>query len=232
MLEAAGLAPEMDLYAYRIDPFAPPELVMRILHRAAMQNPRITVRSFDRKNLRAELAVMVDIFNDAWRENWGYLPLTKEEFEYLLGDLRLFFRGYYGTFVCWDGVPVGFCLIVPDVNGIIAEFDGRLMPLNWLRLIYSLTFNRFRSMRMPLLGLRRSFQGTLLGTQIFAALYTQAMAPLRRVPSLSWLEFSWVLASNRPLVTFLHSILGNPVKTYRIYAGALPLADPAARQNT
>jgi hypothetical protein len=225
-LEAFGMLPSAELLAFRLRVFEPPEQLAWLAD-SASSDPRISVRSFDRRTLDAELTVMVDIFNDAWCQNWGFVPLEKTEIDYMIGDLRPFFRGHFGKFVCIEGEPVGFMLGLPNLNEMIAGFGGRLLPFNWINLGTKMLFGHFDSGRIPLLGMRRAYQGSLRGTQLFAAMVRSHLLDLQHYRDAytartgkregGFMELSWVLASNRPMVTFLRSLMGAPVKTYRIY---------------
>ncbi len=214
-LAEGRLAPEMDLHAYRMSPRNIPPLI-RWLADAALADPAVTIRCFDTRRFDDELALMVDIFNDAWRDNWGFVPFEVADLRFLFGELKPFFRPHYGKFVCVDGVPVGFAIGVPNINEIIADFDGRLLPLNWLKLILALGLERFRSGRLPLLGLRKPFQGTTRGAALFAALVKVSVDDVAAY-RLDWIEFSWILASNKPLITFLDAHFGPPSQIYRLY---------------
>jgi hypothetical protein len=149
----------------------------------------------------------------------------------MIGDLRPFFRGHFGKFVCLDGEPVGFMLGLPNINELISGFEGRLLPFNWVRLGLKMLLGRYDSGRIPLLGLRRAYQGSLQGTHLFAAMVKDHMLDFARYRdaytartgkrSGGWIELSWVLASNKPMITFLQSVMGSPVKTYRIFGREL-----------
>lgn len=219
LIQQAGFAAVMDLHAFRFDTDRPPRIVAW-LSEAARHDSAVSIRSFSKRDLDADWATMIEIFNDAWYDNWGFVPFSPDDIRYLFGELRPFFRDHYGKFVCLDGRPVGFALAAPNINEIIAGFGGRLFPLNWAKLVYALGFEKFRSGRLPLLGLRREFQGQLRGAGMFAALMKSAIEDVSRY-RLDWMEFSWVLASNRPLVTFLRSTTGEPAKNYRIFGREL-----------
>lgn len=215
LVETAGLVPEMDLHAYRMSTRNIPPM-FEWLADLAHVDQAITIRNFDTRHFDEELALLADIFNDAWSDNWGFVPFEVADLRFLFGELKPFFRSHYGKFVYVDGAAAGFALAVPNVNEIIADFDGRLLPFNWIKLTARLGLERFRSGRLPLLGLRKPFQGTLRGTTIFAAMMKASIEDFRAY-RLDWAEFSWILASNKPLITFLNAHLGPPSQIYRLY---------------
>lgn len=225
-LENCGLTPVMNMHSFRMDSFKPPEKLIWLAE-DGLDEKRVMVRSFDKKRMTAEIALMVDIFNDAWSENWGFVPLTADELEYGMHELLPFMRGHYGQFGFIDDRPVGFVLVLPNLNDIIAGFDGKLLPFNWAKLLWALSTERFTSGRMPLLGLRRACQGSIEGTRLFAALirehfryfqpYLDRYSGRTGHQKGGWIELSWILETNKPLLTFLRSTYGKPHKTYRIY---------------
>ena len=79
---------------------------------------------------RAEIDLLVDIYNDAWSDSWGFVPFSAAEIDALAHELKPFFRNEYGRFLMIDGKEIGFAVGLPDLNGIIAPFRGRLLPLN------------------------------------------------------------------------------------------------------
>lgn len=215
LAQASGLAPEMDLHAYRMSPQKIPPLI-RWLADTALTDSTVTIRQFDTRRFDDELALLVDIFNDAWSDNWGFVPFEVDDLRFSFGELKPFFRSKYGRFIYVDGAAAGFGLSVPNINEIIAGFDGRLLPFNWLKLIVGLGFEHFRSGRLPLLGLRKRFQGTPRAASLFAALVKVAIDELRDY-DIDWAELSWVLSSNKPLITFLNAHFGPPSQKYRLY---------------
>lgn len=223
LLERAGLSKEMDLYAYRMDPKKAPDHVLRLAVKA-QETGRVAVRVIDTRRLKEEIELLVDIFNDAWSQNWGFVPFDRAEIDALVSELKPFFRSGYGRFVSIDGQPAAVMLGLPDINGLTASFNGRLLPFNWAKLIAGLAKEDFRGARIPLLGIRREFQHSPLAAGVLALLVREFVAEAR-TKKLDWVEFSWVLESNKAMNALGRLAAGDPVKTFRVYS--MPLAGAA-----
>ncbi|MGE0698336.1 MAG: dATP pyrophosphohydrolase [Hyphomicrobiaceae bacterium] len=219
LLEMAGLAKEIDTYAYRMVPSAVPPIIQRLAQKAE-QSGRVAVRPFVMRNYRAEVEVLIDIFNDAWASNWGFVPFSQAEIDALVAETRHLIRGKYGRLLLLDGEPAGVMLALPDVNEATKDFGGRLLPFNWARLVATTWGERWRAARVPLLGLRKRFQRTALAPAMLALLIAEFMRESRNYP-LEWAEFSWVLETNTAMTSLAEIATGPPAKTYRVYSKAL-----------
>lgn len=215
LLEQAGLKKEIDLYAFRMNPSEVPQSIRR-LAKLATQNKDITVRRIKMKDYRAEVSILTEIFNDAWADNWGFVPFSDAEIDALISETRFLLRDDYGRFLFYKGEPVAMMLALPDLNSVIANFRGRLLPFNVVRIAAAFMRARWRSARIPLLGLKQRFRTTPLGTAMLALLISEFLDEARAYP-LQWVEFSWVLESNRNMVTLGKLAAGEPAKTYRIF---------------
>ena len=219
LIEQAGFEKEIDVLAWRMKPAEAAPAVARLASLAGSSG-RLSVRHVDMKNYRKEVATLIEIFNDAWSDNWGFVPFSDKEVDAMIAELKQFFRGHYGRFVCLDGEPVGMMLALPNVNEAIAGFGGRLLPLNWAYLLRDLKLERIRTVRIPLLGIRKSQRHTTLAPSMIALLVSQFLAEARKYP-LEWVEFSWILETNRAMVSLAQLAAGPPAKRYRIYRKAL-----------
>jgi len=219
LLEATKLKKEIDLFAYRLVPSKLPTRLKEIAALAA-ETPGISIRSFDMRYFDRDFRILAEIFNDAWSNNWGFVPFSSEEINALLSELRHPFKGEYGRFVLFHGDPVGVMAALPNINEVIAAFHGRLLPFNWARLLFALKYQRIRSARIPLLGLKRAHQSSPLGSA-FLALLLRDLVCLAGFYSLDWVEFSWVLETNTTMRKLAEMVAGPPVKTYRLYSKSL-----------
>jgi hypothetical protein len=217
LLEASGLAKEMDLLVYRTAPDKMPPRIQKLMAQAS-QMPDVTLRHFDMRRYADEIKLLVDIFNDAWSDNWGFVPFSSAEIDSLVAELRPFFRNEYGRFVMVDGVAVGVAVALPDVTGITASFHGRLFPFNWMKLIWSLKRESFRSARIPLMGLRKAYQSTPRAGALLTLLVGDLVTQCAERYTLDWIEYSWILETNRRMVVLAEALAGPPAKTYRLYA--------------
>lgn len=217
-LAAEGYQGVKDLLAYRIAThFTPPELMQTILGRAAGV---ARIRPLRRSCLSEELKILQEIYEDAWSSNWSFIPFTEEEFRYLGYSLRLLVEDECVQIAEMDGVPVAMIVAFPNVNEAIADLNGRLCPFGWLKLLWRLKVKYPKTARVALMGVRKRFQGSALGSAItFMLIDAVRRYGVRR--GIQEVELSWVLEDNRPMRNMLAMIGGAPYKRYRIYEKAL-----------
>ena len=215
LLEACGLSKVVDLLAYRMRPAEAPEQITR-LALLARNLERIKVRQFDMSHYADDVATIFDIFNDAWSDNWSFVPASEEEIAALTRETRPFMQGKFGRIAEVDGVPSAMIVVLPDLNNVIANFRGRLLPFNWAKLVFAIKRDRWRTARIPLLGIRKTFRGTAVAPAILAMLVADILE-LGRAYNLDWVEFSWILENNRPMVALAELAAGPACKRYRMY---------------
>jgi len=216
LLEGAGLSKEVDLFAYRS---SPAELAARVAPIAAHVDPgsMMSVRFLDTRRFAEDIDLLVDIFNDAWSANWGFVPLSRKEIEELVSRTRWLVRDDTVRFGMVDGKAMAVAVSLPNFNEVIAPFRGRLLPFNWAKLIWKFWTGDIHSGRVSLLGLRRSYQSTPLAGAFLALVVRDMFAQSQRYP-VDWLEFSWVLETNKRMVALARRLAGAPSKTYRIFS--------------
>jgi len=218
-LEELGFTKAKDVIAYD---FEDPGHIPRTLKAAydrALANPDIRVRPLDKKRLMRELEIIVAIANDAWSENWGFVPWTQEEMTALGNNLKLLVTGDYIAIAEYKGEPAAMAVSLPNINDWIRGLDGRLLPFGWAKLAWNLMARPPRSVRMPLMGVRKAFHGTAMGGVL-------GMAALARVRSYHVSrgtmrgELSWILEDNMRMRRMIETFGGKAYKTYRIYEKA------------
>jgi len=215
LLEQAGLRKEIDTFAYRLRPSEVPPVIRR-LTRLATNTGRVSVRPFAMGNYRAEIRMLMDIFNDAWSMNWGFVPFSDAEIDALISETRFLLRGEYGRLLFLDGEPVGVMLALPDINQVMHSFGGRLLPFNWWKLLRAYRGAKWQTARIPLLGLKRSLHRTPMAPALLALLVSEFIDEAKNYP-LEWVEFSWVLETNTAMTSLAEMAAGPPVKRYRVF---------------
>ena len=219
-LEDNGLAKVIDLFAYRTKPDRLPPRIAQLAERAARFG-NIALRNFDMRRYRAEIDLLIDIYNDAWSGSWGFVPFSTAEIDTLARELKPFFRNEYGRFLMIEGKEVGFAVGLPDLNSIIADFRGRLFPFNWLRLVWTLKRETWRAGRIPFLGVRRAWRTTPRGSALVVLLVKDLVEQASSRYHMDWAEYSWVRETDSRMVSLGEAIAGRPAKTYRIYANLI-----------
>jgi GNAT superfamily N-acetyltransferase len=218
-MEEQGFAKAKDVLAYDFtDTGSLPRAVESALKKVT-QSDEVSVRPLDKKNLMKELEIIVSISNDAWSENWGFVPWTQEEMVALGNNLKMLVTGDYIAIGEHKGQPIAMAVTLPNINDWIKPLGGRLLPFGWARVMAKL-FSPPRAIRIPLMGLRKSYHGTPLG----AALTMATIARVRNYHAgrgTRHAELSWILEDNMPMRHMIESFGGKPYKTYRIYEMAI-----------
>ena len=213
-IEQCGYHKAVDALAYLIAPNfeAPP--VMRKLVSAA--SDRVRVRNLDRSRFNEEISLLRDIFNDAWAENWGFVPFTEAEFQELGKNLKFLLDDEYIQIAEVDGEAAAFIIGMPNINEAIRDLGGKLFPFGWLKLLWRLKIRRPSSGRVPLMGVRQKFQRTRLGPGLAFLIIDAIRAELHKRGAHK-LELSWILEGNAGMRNIIESIGGIAYKRYRVY---------------
>ena len=218
LLEEHGYYPLKDLLAYlmRVDMEVPK--IMRIL--VEKFSKRMRTRVLRRNQLKVEMEILRSIFNDAWSDNWGFIPFTKAEFSELGNTFRFLLRDEYVQIVEVDGLPAAFMVALPNLNEIFAKLNGNLFPFGWFQLIKKLRFGGISTGRIPLMGVRKQFQNTPLGaTLAYMMIHAPREVGLSR--GLREIEVSWILEDNKSMRMMIEKAGIQEYKRYRIYGKTL-----------
>jgi hypothetical protein len=203
-----------DLLAYIIDAnFYHPAALQAIVKRA---KNRVTVRSLRKSNYYKDMKIIEDIFNDAWSENWGFIPYTDAEFKQLAKDFKLILDLELIKIAEVDGAPAAFMVVAPNINEAIRDLNGRLLPFGWLKLLWRLKVRYPQTARIPFMGVRKQYHGSLLGAAL-AFMVIIAGQPYAINRGIKKVELSWILEDNKGMRDIIESIGGTIYKTYRIY---------------
>jgi len=219
-LDALGFAKVKDVLAYDYDGRKPLSRAMQSMLDKAYASGDLEVRALSKKNLARDLPIIMEIFNDAWSDNWGFVPFTSEEITALGDNLRFLVGEDYIAIASWKGEPVAMAVTLPDINQWIKGLGGRLAPFGWVRVLWHLLARPPEAVRMPLMGVRRAFHGQPLGA-------TLALAVIERIRKAhlehgtNRAELSWILEDNLPMRRILDALGAKPYKTYRVYERGL-----------
>lgn len=220
-LEALGYAKAMDMYALswvnRRDFI--PERRKQFVERA-LRTDKVFIRNVDMKNFSADIRTIVDIYNDAWNDNWGFVPFTEDHAKHMASELRPLIEKHNVVLCYYDGEPAAFGLVLPNINEAARDFGGKLLPFNWAKLLWRLKVKGLSSARMPLMGVRRKLQGKPVGAA-FAYRIIELVNNANMDRGLKSSELSWILETNQSMLTMLLEMGGEKYKTYRIYEKAL-----------
>ncbi|WP_076070410.1 N-acetyltransferase [Sphingomonas montana] len=216
-LTAAGYTGVKDLYCYELDITEDlPPLIQRIIT-SGERNGRITVRKVDRRRFAEEAAIILGILNDAWSDNWGYVPLTDAEIAHAGKKLKPVVFEDLIMIAEVEGEPVAFMMTLPDLNELTADLNGRLFPFGFAKLLWRLRKPRVRTMRVPLMGVVKRMQATRLASQLAFMMIEY----IRRASVANYgatrSEIGWILEDNQGMRSIAHALKTRINKTYRIY---------------
>lgn len=216
-VEALGYAKAMDMHALRYIPRRQfiPEKRMQFVERA-LASPKVNIRQIDFKRFDSEIKLLVDIYKDAWSDNWGFVPMTEEQVAHMAKELRPIIQKHNIIFCEYAGDAVAFGLVLPNVMEAIRDFDGKLLPFNWARLLWRLKVKGLTQARMPLMGVRKKLHGKPVGAA-FAYKIIEMVNSANMDHGVTESELSWILESNGPMLTMLLDMGSEIYKTYRIY---------------
>jgi hypothetical protein len=216
-IEAAGYKGVKELYTYELDITAPmPPLVQRIVS-SGERNPRIAIRNVEKSRFDEEAALILGILNDAWSDNWGFIPLSDEEIAYAGKKLKPIVFEDLIRVAEVDGEPVAFMMTLPDLNEFTRDLNGRLFPFGWAKLLWRLRNPQVKTMRVPLMGVVKRLQSTRLASQLaFMMIEFTRRDALARYGSTRG-EFGWILQDNLGMRSIAETIEAHLNRVYRIY---------------
>jgi GNAT superfamily N-acetyltransferase len=214
-IERCGYQGVQDLLAYELDSdmLTIPRVMQALITRSG---ERIKVRNLDRRQKDAELEVIRDIFNDAWRNNWNFSPFTREEFKVVGKELLMVVPEDFIQIAEIDGEDVAFVVLLPNINEAIADLNGRLLPFGWAKLLWRLKVRFPKSARVPLMGVRQKYQNTRFGPAL-AYMTIKGVMDAGKAKGLERAEMSWILEHNKGVRNIIESIGGEITRRYRMY---------------
>ncbi len=215
LLEEQGFSKAKDVIAYHYTLGPQPAILQKVVKRA-MASGDFSVRPVNIKDMKNEIRLIRDIFNDAWSANWGFVEWTEAELDKLGKDLKLLVNGNFGYIASYRGEPAAFVVTLPNINEWISGMNGKLLPFNWVKLVGHVIRKKPNSYRMPLMGVRRKFHSTLTGSSL-ATLVIDAARGYHYARGGKTAELSWILEDNYPVRKIIEAFGATPYKTYRIY---------------
>ena len=217
-IEPLGYQGVKDLLTYDLDITQGfPPLVQRIVA-SGERNPRIHIRKVDKTRFEEEARLILSLLNDAWSDNWGFVPITPSEIEYTGRKLKPIIFEDLVRVAEVDGEPVAFMLTLPDLNELIADLDGRLFPFGFAKLLWRLRKPQVRTMRVPLMGVARKLQATRLASQLAFMMIEYIRRDAVANFGATRGEIGWILEDNQGMRSIAETIDSKVNKVYRIYS--------------
>jgi hypothetical protein len=219
LAEACGLEKAKDVLAWRY-------VVTDLPPRAAKaredigQLKEVRLRTANRKNLDAELRMVLEIQDDAWRENWGHVSLTPGEIKAATDMLKLVINEKLAIMAEIDGKPAGMCIALPNLNEAIADLGGKIFPLGWAKLLWRVKVGHPKTARLCLLGIKKEYRSVKRYGGLALAMIAEIAVRGREI-GIEWGELSWTLEDNYPVNLAIKVMKGELYKRYRLYEKAL-----------
>jgi len=215
-IENCGYEPVQELLAYELDihSYTTPATRQELMERTSN---RISVKPLNAKTMESDFEVMRDIFNDAWQDNWNFVPFTREEFYAIGKELLTVVPHDFLQIARLDDEPAAFIAMLPDLNMAVADLNGRLLPFGWVKLLWRLKVRFPKRCRIVLMGVRKKYQNTIFGPALAFMVIDSVL-----VPGLSRgsdrVELSWILKQNKATRNLIEKFGGKITKRYRMYS--------------
>lgn len=219
-IAAAGYVKAKDLIAYHYDLHKPVPRAMSAMVAKTRNSRKLTVRPLSKRNLDRDLAIIVDIFNDAWSANWSFVPMTNAEIRNLGNVLKLLVNEEHVAIAFYQGEPAAMIVTLPDFNLMCRDLDGRLLPFGWAKLLWRAKVRTHEAFRVPLLGVRKKYRSSSIGT-VLALMVIDAVNLFHRSRGTLKCELSWILEDNMSMRRLVEALGAVPYKTYRVYEKTL-----------
>lgn len=208
----------VDVLAYVLDVNTPfPNVMQGVIKRSSKH---ISIRPLDKKNAEKDLLIMRSIFNESWQSNWGFVPFTENEFLEIGEAMLKLTEPKWMQIASFKDEPSAFSVVLPNINEIAADLNGRLLPFGWLKLLWRLKAAYPKTVRIPLMGVLKKHQSAFSGAAL-AFRMTEGIANAVRKKGVTTAEFSWILESNTGLRKIIETVSGPAYKKYRIYEKTL-----------
>ena len=218
LIEGCGFEKEIDLYAWWFSDPTEAAKRLRRLAGALEKRREITLRQGNLRNLAGESRKLLQIYDEAWKNNWGFAQFTEREFEFMTQELKPILVSELVWVAEVQGEPVGFILCVPDINVALKKINGRLttfgLPIGLAKLLYYKS--RIKTVRLVALGVLPKYRRHGIAEMLVLRIIEEAMIKRGLVG-----ECSLILENNRMMNRFLEAIGAEKYKTYRIYRRSL-----------
>jgi GNAT superfamily N-acetyltransferase len=181
----------------------------------ALHDEGITIRNMRKRDMAAEVRRFMDVYNEAWGDNWGFVPITDAEVEFQAKNLKPVLDETWTFMAEKDGEVVGAALTLPDINQVMAGMGGRLLPFGWLRFLRGR--RGIDRLRVFALGVKHDYRHT----GVAAGLYLKHLEAAGQPGAIQGGEMGWILETNGPMNRAMEGMGGKVVKRYRVYQRGL-----------
>ena len=225
LIEKAGYEKTKDVFAWKYK-VGEPNARVKKAHAEIAAMPEVTSREVSLKNLASDVELFVDIFKDAWSDNWGSLPYTQKEVAKMAADFKLLLMPEITRIVSIDGEPAAVAVAVPNLNELIDDLDGKLFPYGLPKLIWRLKVRGPTSARLIFLGIRKKWRHVRKYAGLSAFMYAEMNEGGRKI-GIREGELGWTLEDNGRVNAGIQIMGAKKYKTYRVYEKPLTNGAPS-----
>lgn len=216
LIQNAGFSKEMDMFAYIVDTeTVSVDRMERAMDIVKKRLGDLEIRPVNLKKMDSEIKIIREIYNQAWKNNWGFIPLTEEEFAAAGKDLKMIIDTNYAHVAEIKGEPVAFSVGIPNINELIKNQNGKLFPFGLIKILWGK--NKTNGLRTALMGVLPEWQGK----GIDALLHQRSIKNGLESNVTKESELSWILETNTEMLRVAERIGGRYDKTYRMYSKEL-----------
>jgi len=220
LIEAEGFGKEMDVQMWELQfgDLKEGESFDPSIHAAAekaLRDEGIMIRNMRKRDMAGEVRRFMDVYNEAWGDNWGFVPITDAEVEFQAKNLKQVIDEDWTYMAEKDGEVVGAALTLPDINQVMARLNGRLLPFGWLKFL--LGKRKVDQCRVFALGVKHDYRHSGVAAGLYLKHLEEAAVPGGIVGG----EMGWILETNGPMNRAMEGMGGRVVKKYRIFEKAL-----------
>ncbi len=214
-IEQCGYSKEKDLLAYIVEGDIEYSATRKLLMKRA--KGRIQTRPLRKKHFQEDLDIVFSIFNDAWSDNWGFVPFSPKELEHLADDLKLLINDKLVSIAEVDGEPAAFIVALPNLNEVIWDCNRKLLPFGWLKILWRLKVKYPETARVMLMGVLNKYQNSPLGAALAYEVIGDAQKAVIKC-GIKKVELSWILEDNMAMRNIIRDGGAREYKTYRIFS--------------
>jgi hypothetical protein len=210
--EEAGLDKAIDLLMWELV-IDDREKILPVIFDLAEQSESkhgIELRHMRRRDLPKDIKVFGEVYNAAWKDNWGFVPYSESDLKHLAEEMQLVFDRNWFMVAQKDGETIGIAITLPDVNQALRRMNGRLLPLGWWHFLRKGAY--IDRVRVGFLGVKPEYQHTGAAARFYVEHFDMATKTPQK-----WGEMGWILETNRSMNRGMEAMGGRVVKRYRVY---------------
>jgi hypothetical protein len=218
-LEALNFTKAMDLIAFGVDTGRNLDQHLariRAIHERWKHKHELKTYGLTYRSWRSSFRRLLELFNDAWAENWGAVPMSRPEVDFIARLMLPVIKPFWIRIAEWRGEPVSIVAQIPNANEAFRGLKGKLLPFGWLRLLSHIHFTGTRTSRIPIAGIARKWRDTKVGQMAITRLMMES-AELARAGRVRSIEMSWVLETNTHAVQGVNMLGSQPIRRFRIF---------------